>query len=218
MKLHSIRNRKAAAFTLIEMIGVLAVIAILAALLVPKVFNAINNARINNAVVSVQTVKTALADHYAKYGSIPVDGSTTPPTVLTPPQEQFDLVLMRESLLDKPFAVKIGDGISSPANTRIEVVNISGLSTGSAVAAAAGGGDTTGYALAGGSTNSITGSALVQAVITGVNESDAQQLSSIVDGPSMTSTNLGVNDYSGRVKYTSNSGNPVTAYVYITHR
>src|SRR5215470_16307586 len=35
-------------FTLIEMIGVLAVIAILAALLVPKIFEAINNARVNN--------------------------------------------------------------------------------------------------------------------------------------------------------------------------
>src|SRR5437763_12212905 len=58
----------AKAFTLIEMIGVLAVIAILAALLIPKVFGAINDARINSAVVGAQTVKTALVDHYGKYG------------------------------------------------------------------------------------------------------------------------------------------------------
>ncbi len=60
-------------FTLIEMIGVLAVIAILAAVLVPKVFEAINNARINNSSMSCDTVKTAIADHYAKAGSLNAD-------------------------------------------------------------------------------------------------------------------------------------------------
>src|SRR6266704_1896316 len=65
-------NQKSArkGFTLIEMIGVLAVIAILASLLIPKIFNAINNARVNNAIVSYNTVKTAVADHYAKYGGL----------------------------------------------------------------------------------------------------------------------------------------------------
>ncbi len=53
------RKSNRQAFTLIEMIGVLAVIAILAAVLIPKVFSAINNARVNNAAMSVQTVKTA---------------------------------------------------------------------------------------------------------------------------------------------------------------
>src|SRR5437867_12732923 len=48
-------RRRAGAFTLIEMIRVLAVIAILAALLIRKVFNAINDARINNACVSLNT-------------------------------------------------------------------------------------------------------------------------------------------------------------------
>jgi prepilin-type N-terminal cleavage/methylation domain-containing protein len=66
MKITLVQKRKAQAFTLIEMIGVLAVIAILAALLIPKVFEAINNSRINNAAVSYNTVKAALSDHYAK--------------------------------------------------------------------------------------------------------------------------------------------------------
>ncbi len=47
------------AFTLIEMIGVLAVIAVLAALLIPKIFESINSARLNQAVLSCQTIKTA---------------------------------------------------------------------------------------------------------------------------------------------------------------
>src|SRR5204863_216829 len=51
--------RPSHAFTLIEMIGVLAVIALLAALLIPKIFESINNARIGQAVLSCQTIKTA---------------------------------------------------------------------------------------------------------------------------------------------------------------
>ena len=73
----TLKKKETQAFTLIEMIGVLAVIAILAALLIPKIFEAINNSRINNAAMSCQTVKTSIADHYAKFGSIAVD---IPPT------------------------------------------------------------------------------------------------------------------------------------------
>src|SRR5439155_16411112 len=122
-KTNPVKNPKAGAFTLIEMIGVLAVIAILAALLIPKVFTAISNARVNNAAVSCQTVKTALADHYAKFGSIPVDGSSGTPTNLTLPALAYDTVLLKEGFLDKAFAVKIGDGTT---NTTIKVKDISG--------------------------------------------------------------------------------------------
>ena len=62
------RNNKG--FTLIEMIGVLAVIAILAALLIPKIFEAIHSARISSAAGACATVKTATADYYAKNGSL----------------------------------------------------------------------------------------------------------------------------------------------------
>src|SRR6476620_11307774 len=94
-------------FTLIEMIGVLAVIAILSALLIPKIFEAINNARINNACVTLGTVKTAIADHYAKYGALNVDGSGATPVVLAPPTNAYAKVLLKEAFIDKDFAVKI---------------------------------------------------------------------------------------------------------------
>src|SRR5437867_8696558 len=96
------------AFTLIEMIGVLAVIAILAALLIPKIFEAINNARVNNAAVSYNTVKTALMDHYAKFGSLlSSNGLTflTTDAVAT----NIDGMLLSVGFLDKKFQVKIGD-------------------------------------------------------------------------------------------------------------
>ena len=74
-QLNRAANRRNQGFTLIEMIGVLAVIAILAAVLVPKVFEAINNSRVNNTAMTINTVKTAIADHYAKYGSLVMTNS-----------------------------------------------------------------------------------------------------------------------------------------------
>src|SRR6266705_6484397 len=87
-------------FTLIEMIGVLAVIAILASLLIPKIYEAINNARISNAALSYNSIKTALADHYAKFGSL----TSSNGTAITPSVGEalnFDNVLIVEGFSDK---------------------------------------------------------------------------------------------------------------------
>jgi prepilin-type N-terminal cleavage/methylation domain-containing protein len=210
------RQQNTRAFSLIEMIGVLAVVAVLAALVVPKAFNALSDSRMNNVAVGIETVKAAVTDHYAKYLSILVDGTTTPPTTLTT-THRFDLVLLKEGFLDKPFRVRIGDGINDSSHTRIEAVNFY-APVGNPVQAAdgtIGTADTSGFALAGGTTNSISSDVLVEAVITGVNESDAQDLSQRIDGPSMSTTVLGRNDYKGRVKY--RAGTPTTVYVYLGH-
>ena len=201
-------------FTLIEMIGVLAVIAILAAVLVPKVFEAINNARINNSSMSCDTVKTAIADHYAKAGSLNADDTTGTPVVisLATPFDGFDKVLMKEQFLDKPFAVKIGDGIATNNTVRLKDI------TGYALAATVDGTDTTGFALSGGTTNTAVGSVVVEAVIGNVTAADAQALSTRIDGVTMTETALTTPDTQGRVKYATPVGGVTTVYVYLTHR
>jgi type II secretory pathway pseudopilin PulG len=209
-------HRKPRAFSLIEVTGVLAVIALLVALVLPKAFNAVSDARMNNVAVGIETVKSAVTDHYAKYLSILVDGTTTPPTTLTT-THRFDLVLLKEGFLDKPFSVRIGDGINNSSHTRIEAVNFY-APVGNPVQAAdgtIGTADTTGFALTGGTTNSISSDALVEAVITGVNESDARDLSQRIDGPTKSAAALGTSDFRGRVKYTA--GTPTTVYVYIAH-
>src|ERR1044071_1258478 len=110
MKITSHPRKPAQGFTLIEMIGVLAVIAILASMLIPKIFEAINSARINNTVQSYNAIKTGVLDHYGKYGAInfvgvPAPGATTTAAQLAAYDTQ---VLLAESLIDKPFRARVG--------------------------------------------------------------------------------------------------------------
>jgi len=208
MKIKHEQNRKLNAFTLIEMIGVLAVIAILAALLIPKIFEAINNARINNAVVSYNTVKTAVMDHYAKFGSLASSNGVS----FTLPQKSYDRILLAEAFLDKPFIVKIGDGLNTTTNTHIEAIA-------GQLATATVDTSNSAYDLDGSGTtpNDVPSdtSVVLQAVITGVTEIDAHDLSERLDGTDL-STAVGTADTKGRVKYAAST--PTTVYIYITHR
>jgi prepilin-type N-terminal cleavage/methylation domain-containing protein len=233
--LYQVRNnaaqRRSNGFTLIEMIGVLAVIAVLAAVLIPKVFEAISSARISSVAASCNTVKTALSDHYAKWGSLSVNASGGTSIPITPAQQlAYDRVLLAESFLDKPFEAKIGDGVF----TRVEMVTVSGqantvapTATDPAAAAASAATDAAfdldGSGTAnGGVVNDTTGSAVVMAVISGVTLEDAKALNRLIDG---TSPALGDNgnaapatDLKGRVKYTVGAGPTTTVYIYLDHR
>src|SRR3989442_7327711 len=111
MRITSKQSRKSKqGFTLIEMIGVLAVIAILASMLIPKIFEAINSARINNTVQSYNAIKTAVMDHYGKYGAINFKGVPAPGAATTPAQlAAYDTgVLLPEAMIDKAFVAKVG--------------------------------------------------------------------------------------------------------------
>lgn len=198
----NLQRLKTKAFTLIEMIGVLAVIAILAALLIPKIFEAINNARVNNAALSCNTVKTAIADHYAKFGTLLTDNGTN---ALTAPVANFDRILLSEGFLDKPFQVKIGDGITNQARLVASVA-----------AATAPAANNAAYDLDGtNAVNDAIGGVVVEAYITGVSEADAKDLNDRLDGPSL-GTPIGTDDMIGRVKYAT--GDPTEVRVYLTHR
>src|SRR3954447_26171694 len=97
-----IRKQKAGAFTLIEMIGVLAVIAILAALLIPKIFESINKARLNQVVLGCQTIKTAVLEHYGKFQSL--NSSNGISFQVSGNYPDYDSILLAEGLIDKPFS------------------------------------------------------------------------------------------------------------------
>ena len=206
----SLRRQAARGFTLIEMIGLLAVIAILAALLIPKVFSAIAQARVNGVTVSLETVKTAVVDHYGKYGNlatINTNGGVFTIPVTTTSLGYDTNVLMAEQLLDKPFVAAVA------TNATIQIC------------ATAHDNNNAGYALDGGLV-STTGSAqyIVEAVLQGVSAQDAKDLNDRIDG-----INLGIPvgapvgstaDVKGRVQYAnpSTTGGSTTVYIYLTSR
>ncbi len=211
MKVTELTRKQNNAFTLIEMIGVLAVIAILAALLIPKVFQAITEARINTVPVGAATCKTATVDHYAKYGNLAsVKGvvMTTLPTAAAPVINFDDNVLMVEGFLDKPFAPRVGTGADiiitgcSPADTTVAgdnagVYNLIGLGT----------------------TNHATGSYVIEAVVTNVAIADAQAISMRIDGATMSQAEgTTTADLLGRVKYPAEANGVTTVWIYLTHR
>ena len=57
-------------FTLVEMIGVLAIIAILIALLLPKVFTLIASTNSRSLAAAIRTYETAIVNYYADIGSV----------------------------------------------------------------------------------------------------------------------------------------------------
>lgn len=61
-------------FTLIEMIGVLAIIGILASVVAPRVIESIRDAKVTSAISSVNAAKTAVLNYYQRYDRIPLDG------------------------------------------------------------------------------------------------------------------------------------------------
>jgi prepilin-type N-terminal cleavage/methylation domain-containing protein len=206
MKIQVRPSKHTRGFTLIEMIGVLAVIAILAALLVPKIFEAINNARVNNAAVSYNTAKTALADHYAKFGTM-LSSNGTPIVAGVGESTNFDKVLVAEAFMDKPFIVKIGDGTGN----RVEI--IPAVTAATAVTAANPAFDLDGSGVA---VNDAPGSVVVWAVIEGVAAGDAKDLNDRIDGPTLGVTTGA--DLKGRVKYADPAGGTTTVYMYLSHR
>lgn len=129
-------NKRSQGFTLIEMVGVLAVIAILAALLVPKIFAAIDESRYNNTVASCNGVKAAVMSYFAKQGKFPA--AATP---------DFDQELITAGYLETPFNPKIGttpdvetkpvdavapvwsklDGISQTASGTVVFINLGSI-------------------------------------------------------------------------------------------
>jgi len=193
------------AFTLIEMIGVLAVIAILAALLIPRIFESINSARINEAVISCQTIKTAVLEHYGKFYSLNSSNGVSFP-IWDSTFQNYDSILLAEGLIDKPFSAAIAE------SSTIQLVNLSLTNSGPLTPI------TGAYDLDGDGNGDVAGGAqfVVEAFMANVSLSDARALNNILDGPALGEDTNG-NDFAGRVIYAKRGSNPLIVHIYITH-
>jgi len=64
-------------FTLIEMLVVIAIIAVLAAIVAPSAFKAVDKGKISSAVGNFKSIKTAVMAYYADTGAWPADIANT---------------------------------------------------------------------------------------------------------------------------------------------
>ena len=191
------RHNHRAGFTLIEMVGVLAVIAILAALLVPKIFAAINESRLNNTIGSINTCKTAAIQYFTKNGAFPSSYTAN-----------FDATLLTQGFLDKAFEVKL----ATVADCEVQATTSAGASEG--------GSDGNGrFDLDGDGTADVPANAsVVQVKIDNVKPEDARELSLRIDGADMSEDDTTTADKRGRVAYAAPSDGVTTVYVYLAHK
>lgn len=204
------------------MIGVLAIIAVLAVIIVPKVFSTIASSRITNAASSVGAIKTAIAEFAGKYGTIP----------LTNNNSRIDDLLFTDGLMEGRFTVKIGAQPGNPPPAGATWARAAGAW------AATGGTVQTGqsrviciasnpaqlpsvalganYRLSG-NTNLPTGASVVSAVFVNVTSNEAREVSMRIDGESNTPA-MGAADNAGKVVYAAPVAGLTTVYIYIAHQ
>lgn len=195
-------------FTLIEMVGVLAVIAVLAALLIPRIFAAINESRINNAAVGYNSVKSAAMMYFGKYGKF-ADKKGAAFTNALPILSWDTSVLLPEGLIEKPFTTKVGTA------SRVQIA--AALTAADAVTGANAAYDLDG---SGAAANDCSGCLyIVEAILEDVSLEDAKDLNLRIDGET---TGLGPNaaglDTGGRVKFDFTGGSTSDVHVYIAHK
>src|SRR5206468_3923138 len=124
-------SRRSGGFTLIEIIGVIAIIALLAAVLTPRVISVIARGKVNSTAQSLGSLKTATTDYVVKNGSLPLRDGTgaTNAAVAT---GRFDADLIAGGFLEKLFSSAIGTQLfdESALTGRIHVRSQTAVSAG----------------------------------------------------------------------------------------
>ncbi|HTH49298.1 MAG TPA: prepilin-type N-terminal cleavage/methylation domain-containing protein [Candidatus Limnocylindria bacterium] len=128
------RFHSAQGFSLLELVMVLAIISVLVGLLLPKGFDALRNARVQEVKNAVKTLKTALTDLIAMpggNGSIPrTEGTGIPCTgvalsgatdVAKGNGARLDAVLVALGKLDQPLTLRMGSQVYTSSGSGNEM-------------------------------------------------------------------------------------------------
>ncbi|MDQ8186478.1 prepilin-type N-terminal cleavage/methylation domain-containing protein [Pelagicoccus sp. SDUM812002] len=220
MKISS-KTRLKKGFTLVEMIGVLAIIAVLAVVIAPKVFGAIRSSRINGTMLSIDTFKTITTDFVGKYGTLPVTNNNS----------RIDDLLIEAGLSDERFAAKIGlqsdvyavKGATWKRGTNGAWTASGGSNQSSTSRIICKPSNTTAPNTAGGSNfkldgskNMPSGARVISTFLESVPEAEARELSERIDGDALSTTSGA--DAKGKVVYNTPSRGITDVYVYMMHQ
>lgn len=210
------QKAKRSGFTLIEMIGVLAIIAALAGLLLPRIFESINEARINSAALGYNTAKSAAMGYFGKFGRFgdasgnaytPAGYSGGGSTNDIPADGDWGQVLLQAGFLEKPFTTRLGESL-------IEIVPVT---TGATTAPADG---NAAYNLDGETpvNDTATGMFVIQVKLENVSLDDAKSLNLKIDGDKLAAADDTSDDASGKVRYEYDTSGNTTVYMYVAHK
>lgn len=218
--------RKTQGFTLVEMIGVLAIIAILIALLLPKIFGLIGSANARSTAAAVRTYETAVINYFADIGSIYPLNATGVPTAETTGASTAPLSLAARLTLDMTDALNTGAAqwvrFRGPYTEKLNTANPPGMGTtilmpaeaGDVALGAAPGATEIGWDLTGDGLNDVPlGAQVAYLQITGIALGDHEDVDAILD-PGVGAT-AAERQIRGRVKYDTGT---TTLYIYLAHR
>ncbi len=213
-------------FTLIEMIGVLAVVAVLAALVLPKVFDVIAESRVNALAASVKAYETAVIKYYSDIGNLlPLDAAGAPATDTVGSSatatslaarltlSSSDGLVLATGLWPKfrgPYLEKFDSATPPALGTTMAIPATTAVNYDTAVTAT-----NLGWDLKGDDGNSDipTGASVVYYTLVGLAGEDFERFDSIIDrdiGTTATTKQL-----RGRAKYDTSTD---TLYLYLAHR
>lgn len=217
-------------FTLIEMIGVLAIIAILVAAVAPRIFEAIEDSKVTSASTMVKTVQVATTKYFADMGTLnPINNVTaanptpffvaanadgnTPATALSTSlthtrnnQDAAEWPRFRGPYLESFSTTDV------PIGTNMRLASMISANFAAAVNA----NNETNYDLTGdGNADIVANSRIVSLVITGVSPREWEKLDAIIDAAGMEGRTAAQRQAQGRVKYQAAQQ---TVRIYIAHR
>jgi len=213
-------------FTLIEMIGVLAVVAVLAALILPKVFDVIADSRVNALAASVKAYETAVTKYYSDIGNLlPLNAAGTPTAEVTGDSavvtsmparltlSRSDALVLSTGLWPKfrgPYLEKFDSSQPPSVGTNMYIPATVAVAYGTAVTATSLGWDLKGDD---GNSDIPTGANVVYYTNVGISLEDFERFDSIVDRDIGTTTVT--KQLRGRAKYDTATS---TLMLYLAHR
>ncbi len=213
-------------FTLIEMIGVLAVIAVLAALILPKVFDVIADSRVNALAASVKAYETAVTKYYSDIGNLLPLNATGVPTVEATGDSATVTSLAARLTLSRSDALVTAAGLwpkfRGPYLEKFDTATPPSLGTTMYIpadAAVAYGTATTGTNLGwdlkgdDGNSDIPTGANVVYYQLTGLGLEDFERVDGIIDRD--IGTTAATKQLRGRAKYDTATS---TIFLYLAHR